>query len=172
MVAPTMSDILGFSPDTFWDNFHRTQQRHAELDHERQLALIRMQTHALVWTGTADELTATITHWYESGWIVAINLQDALQKAGYHFLAPDGTAVVKHSPLIAPPQETEAQNPREAFVIPLLERRGWSILDWANEANVSPATAQDYLAGKTKPYRNTRVKLAKGLGVSVQQLPR
>lgn len=169
MVAPNMGDFFG---GNFWQDFRRSQERQQELEHERQLALIRLQSHALVWAGSVDELTAAITHWYESGWIVATSLQDALQKAAYHFLAPDGTAVVKHSPLITQPPEPDAQNPRQAFVIPLLERRGWSILDWASEANVSYATAQDYLADKTKPFPNTRLKLAKALGITVQQLPR
>jgi lambda repressor-like predicted transcriptional regulator len=55
---------------------------------------------------------------------------------------------------------------RRAFVMPLLEAKGWSILDWANDANVSHATAQDYLDNKTKPYPSTRKKLAKALGVN------
>jgi len=62
--------------------------------------------------------------------------------------------------------EPTALNPRRAFVLPLLEQMGWSILDWANEANVSHATAQDYLDNKTKPYPSTRKKLAKALGVN------
>ena len=61
------------------------------------------------------------------------------------------------------PQSTPKPLSRREFVIPLLEAKGWSILDWANEANVSHATALDYLASKTKAYRSTRVKLAKAL---------
>lgn len=38
------------------------------------------------------------------------------------------------------------QSDRKTFVIPLLEAKGWSILDWANEAGVAHATAHDYLA--------------------------
>jgi lambda repressor-like predicted transcriptional regulator len=62
--------------------------------------------------------------------------------------------------------ELAASNPRRAFVLPLLEQKGWSILDWANEANVSHATAQDYLDNKTKPYPSTRKKLANALGIN------
>ena len=61
---------------------------------------------------------------------------------------------------------------RKAVVKPILERKGWSELDWANESNVAYHTAADYLAGKTSPYPSTRVKLAKSLGLSIQQLPR
>jgi lambda repressor-like predicted transcriptional regulator len=68
--------------------------------------------------------------------------------------------------------EITDENERRAFVIPLLDKKGWSILDWANEAGVSHATAIDYLDKKTKPYRSTRLKLAKALGVNVEQLPK
>jgi lambda repressor-like predicted transcriptional regulator len=60
---------------------------------------------------------------------------------------------------------------RKAFVDPILLDKGWSILDWANEAEVAYHTAADYLAGTTSPYRSTRVRLAKALGVSPNQLP-
>jgi lambda repressor-like predicted transcriptional regulator len=62
--------------------------------------------------------------------------------------------------------------PRRAFVEPILEEKGWSILEWADEAKVAHATAMDYLQNKTRPYRSTRVKLATALGVSAKQLPK
>jgi hypothetical protein len=61
---------------------------------------------------------------------------------------------------------------RKAFVDPLLENNGWSILDWANNAEVAHATAMDYLQGKTNPYRSTRKKLATALGISAERLPK
>jgi len=67
---------------------------------------------------------------------------------------------------------TEKSPIRKAVVEPILEEKGWSILDWANEANVAHATTMDYLQGKTKPYRSTRLKLAKALGVPIEKLPR
>jgi len=63
-------------------------------------------------------------------------------------------------------------NSRKDFVIPILEQKGWSILDWAGESGLDFHTANDYLKGTTKPYRSTRVKLAKALGVDVEVLPR
>lgn len=60
---------------------------------------------------------------------------------------------------------------RRGFVEPILERKGWSILDWANAANVAHATAMDYVLDKTSPYRSTRAKLAKALGVPIEQFP-
>ena len=60
---------------------------------------------------------------------------------------------------------------RKTFVEAILTEKGWSILDWANEANVAYHTAADYLAGTKKPYRSTRVKLAKALGIPPNQLP-
>ncbi len=61
---------------------------------------------------------------------------------------------------------------RKAVVEPILETKGWSVLDWATQSDVAYHTAADYLAGKTHPYRSSRAKMAKSLGLSVQQLPR
>jgi|SRR5208337_678412 len=144
-------------------------ERRAEIAHERELALIRTESHALVWTGTADELTATIAKWFEAGWIVAESLQDALQKASVHFRKPDGAAAIV--PVTPPAAMPSPKVSRESFVKAILDAKGWSVLDWANESGVASATAHDYLAKKTKPYRSTRLKLAKSLGVSIQQLP-
>ena len=72
----------------------------------------------------------------------------------------------------SPKPTIEEKTSRKAFVIPLLDAKGWSILDWANEAEVSHATAIDYLENKTKSYRSTRLKLAKALNVPVEQLPK
>ena len=69
-------------------------------------------------------------------------------------------------------QPPEVPLTRSEFVHKILEQKGWSILDWANEAGVSHATAIDYLQGKTKPYRSTRLKLAKALALPVGQLPK
>ncbi len=148
------------------------QREQERLEHERKLAAIRTQSHALTWTGTAEELTETIKRWYESGWLMAESLQDALQKASIHFAKPDGTPVLKPaSPESSQPQPKKALSRRE-FVAPLLDAKGWSPLDWALEAQVAPATANDYLDDKTNPYRSTRLKLAKALGVPVEQLPK
>jgi hypothetical protein len=70
------------------------------------------------------------------------------------------------------PKSERAEEQRKAFVDPLLDAKGWSILDWANEADVAYHTAADYLAGKKNPFRSTRVKLAKALGIPVNSLPK
>ena len=72
-------------------------------------------------------------------------------------------------PTLEPPR---IQLTRNEFVQRILEEKGWSILDWANEAGVSHVTAAAYLRGKTKTYRSTRVKLAKALGVLIAELPK
>jgi lambda repressor-like predicted transcriptional regulator len=177
-----MDDPFTKQRNRIWEAHIQQGERQRELEHERQLAAIRAQSHAFVWTGTAEELIATITKWYESGRIVAESLQDALQKAAIHFLRPDGTPAMVPTVLAnaAPSKPVAAQQAaaettedrRRAFVIPLLENKGWSILDWATESDVSHATAIDYLQGKTRPYSSTRMKLAKSLGVPVGQLPR
>ena len=76
----------------------RGAERRAEIAHERELSAIRMNSRALIWAGPVDELTRAITRWYESGWIVAESLQEALQKASSHFVGPNGM------PIIAPAQ--------------------------------------------------------------------
>jgi hypothetical protein len=77
------------------DSTLREVKREEEEAHERRLAEIRAESHALVWTGTAEELTGTIKRWFESGWIVAESLQDALQLASIHFRRPDGMPIVR-----------------------------------------------------------------------------
>jgi lambda repressor-like predicted transcriptional regulator len=66
---------------------------------------------------------------------------------------------------------TDQANKRKAFVEPILLAKGWSILDWANEAEVAYHTAADYLTGTTNPFRSSRTKLAKALGVPPNALP-
>ncbi len=166
-----MSDYIGDFKGGIVARLERDSERRSELDHERQIALIRLQSHALKWTGTSEELIATITRWYESGWIVAASLQDALESAAYHFLRPDGTAVILPSMATTPPAEANQETSREAFIKGILDSKGWSIFDWANEARVAHATAIDYLRGKTKPFRSTRKKLADALGIQVEKLP-
>jgi lambda repressor-like predicted transcriptional regulator len=65
----------------------------------------------------------------------------------------------------------EGASARESFVMPLLKKKGWSILDWANESKVDYHTADDYLKGQTNPYPSTRRKLGDALGVLVEELP-
>jgi lambda repressor-like predicted transcriptional regulator len=146
------------------------RRRAAELEHECELVKIRRESHALIWTGTAEELTETIRRWYESGWLLAESSQDAFQKAAIHFVDTAGKPIIKPTEAkaaqIEPRPKAESLS-RRAFITPLLDAKGWSILDWANEANVSHATAQDYLDNKTKPYPSTRKKLAKALGLNM-----
>jgi len=150
-----------------WAGLSPQERRRLEL--EEQIAAIHARSHALVWTGTPEELSGTISRWYESGFLVAESLQDALQKAAIHFVKTDGTTVIK--PPSAKPTKPEPQS-RRGYVTPLLDAKGWSPLDWALEAIVAPATVNDYLDDKTNPYRSTRLKLAKALGVPVEQLPK
>ncbi|MFZ0914536.1 MAG: helix-turn-helix transcriptional regulator [Candidatus Korobacteraceae bacterium] len=160
----------------FIANVRRRFRRQEEIAHEEKLAAIRARSHALIWTGSESELVDTISRWYGSGWLVAGSLQDALQKAAIHFVGTDGKPIMNtastHSAQPQSGPKIEEKISRKAFVTPLLDAKGWSILDWASEAEVAPATAVDYLQDKTKPYRSTRLKLAKALGVSVEQLPR
>jgi lambda repressor-like predicted transcriptional regulator len=157
------------------DSTLREVKRKEEEAHERRLAEIRAQSHALVWVGEPSELIATITGWYKSGWLQAESLQDGLDRASLHFVRPDRTPVIKPVlPSPAPvPESSEARNSREAFVFPLLDQKGWSPFQWAMEAGVAWHTAADYLSGKIKkPNRSTRMRLAKAIGVDPNRLPK
>jgi lambda repressor-like predicted transcriptional regulator len=63
-------------------------------------------------------------------------------------------------------------NERQAVVVPMLEKKGWSIHEWASQANVDFHTVHSYLNGKTNPHPNTRKKLADSLDISVLKLPK
>jgi lambda repressor-like predicted transcriptional regulator len=73
---------------------------------------------------------------------------------------------------VPPAPKLNTKDQRREVVDSILTEKGWSILDWANEAEVAHATAMDYLQGKTRPYRSTLLKLAKALGIPVAKLPR
>jgi hypothetical protein len=153
----------------------RDSERRSEIYHERELAAIRAESRALVWTGTQAEFVQAILKLYESGCLLATDATDALLKASMHFVRADGTAIIRpqeasSAPLPAKSKEKPKPS-RESFVKTILDSKGWSIFDWANEANVSHATAIDYLHGKTKPHPSTRLKLATALGITAQQLP-
>jgi hypothetical protein len=109
----TMSEYIGGSPDSILERLQRDSERRAELEHQRQVALIRLQSHALTWTGTQEELVTTVTKWYEAGWLVSPTLHDALQLAAYHFLRPDGSAVILPQGATAPPRSSKRFKPLE-----------------------------------------------------------
>jgi len=60
---------------------------------------------------------------------------------------------------------------RDAFLRPLLRKKGFSVHDWAKKANVDFHTANNYLRGKTKPHPTNLKKLADALGINVARLP-
>jgi hypothetical protein len=55
---------------------------------------------------------------------------------------------------------------------PILDEKGFSVHDWAKHAKVDFHTANNYLAGKTRPHPNTLKKLADALGLEVAKLPK
>ena len=107
MDKPSYSLSEIFADKISGKSFLRRQQQKEELEHERQLAEIRTRSHALVWTGTVEELNVTITKWYELGQIVAESLADALQKASIHFMRPDGTLVIVRDVKAGPAPESQ-----------------------------------------------------------------
>jgi hypothetical protein len=67
--------------------------------------------------------------------------------------------------------KSEAASRRKAFLIPILEKKAFSINDWATQAGVDFHTANNYLNGETNPYRGTLAKLASPLGLEVTDMP-
>jgi hypothetical protein len=72
-----------------------------------------------------------------------------------------------------PPQgsDKDSKVTRKAFITPILEKKGFSVHDWATKAHVDFHTANNYLKGKTKPFPATLKKLADALGVEIARLP-
>jgi lambda repressor-like predicted transcriptional regulator len=79
--------------------------------------------------------------------------------------APSAESVESESRNAAP------SNAREAFIRPILEKKGFSVHKWATVAKVDFHTADNYLKGKAKPYPDTLKSLADALGVEVAKLP-
>jgi lambda repressor-like predicted transcriptional regulator len=96
----------------------------------------------------------------------------AYAAAGIDLASASPLLLMAHEQANRSAEPSPKPNQRKVYVLPILETKGWSILDWANEAEVAYHTAADYLDGKTRPYRSSRLKMAKALGVTVQQLPR
>ncbi len=100
-------------------------------------------------------------------------LDEALQEsiAQWPFPAVSGIDSAEPSSM-TPGTDTDAVGAkRRSFVEPLLTEKGWSPLQWSVEAEVAYHTAVDYLNGITKPNRKSRVRLARSLGVSPNELP-
>lgn len=79
----------------FLRKIEREARQAEELAHEERLAAIRARSRALIWTGPENELIEAISRFYDSGWISATTLDDALEKAAVHFVKPDGKPVIK-----------------------------------------------------------------------------
>jgi len=89
----------------------RKQKHKEELEHERALAAIRSEPRGLVWNGTQEEFTATITRLYESGAIEAESPEDALRKAALHFVICGG-----RSPKVVPAEMSAKATKRQTTI--------------------------------------------------------
>lgn len=66
----------------------------------------------------------------------------------------------------------QPRHSRAQVVNPILAKKGWSVQQWAMEANVDHHTAFNYLNGSTRrPCSSTRKTLADSLGIAVDDLP-
>jgi hypothetical protein len=80
---------------------------------------------------------------------------------------------VSMQPLPQLPNSGSTETKRRSIVDPLIAAKGWSTLQWANEAGVDYHTADNYLKGKTKKLRaDARERLARVLGLTASELPR
>jgi lambda repressor-like predicted transcriptional regulator len=86
-------------------------------------------------------------------------------------LSPEETVADRHDNAIRENEAPPARNAREAFVLPILEEKGWSVHRFSVEAELDFHTVNDYLKEKTKPNRSTRKQLADALGIPVTKLP-
>lgn len=131
----------------------------------------------------ADLLKEVTAAWRTSGERLDLSFEDDPEAVKdfaqpFHRVRDDLRRLLHDLPPTPPTQpgaSTESREPehaREAFVLPILNRKGWSLLDWANTSEVDFHTVNDYLKGATKPYPSTRVKLAASLGVAVEDLPK
>jgi hypothetical protein len=81
----------------------------------------------------------------------------------------DARKAAKRTPAMKPAPEDLAKE-RSSRILPLLRKKGWSVLDWATESRVDYHTAVSYLKAMRKPYASTLQKLAKSLAVPVESL--
>jgi hypothetical protein len=157
------------------------RRRAAEISHEHELARIRSESHALVWTGTTEELTATITRWYQAGWLRADSLDDALQKAAIHFHRPDGTPIIRSMMELSRRTDTPAKSDADAPSKRLkptiysptaarkmeayLEENGIGLTEFATKIGTTDRTLRSFRStGRIK--RSIFDEIAKGMGVN------
>jgi len=126
-------------------------------------------------------LEAVTSAWQTSSVRLAVSSDDPEEVRGltqpFRCVREDLRSLLDQLPPARPPQpETSTEfgtteNARRAFVVPILNRKGWSSVDWANTSGLDFHTVNDYLKGARKPYPSTRKKLADSLGVAVDELP-
>jgi hypothetical protein len=68
-------------------------------------------------------------------------------------------------------EAAQNSNAREPALRQILTAKGFSVRDWAKNADVDFHTADDFLKGKTTPYASTLKKLADALGMEISDLP-
>jgi lambda repressor-like predicted transcriptional regulator len=70
-----------------------------------------------------------------------------------------------------PVSRMKRQERRRKIIKPLLRERGWSLLKWAKESDVSEGTVKEYMSGKTLQLKaENRTALAAALGIEPARL--
>jgi transcriptional regulator with XRE-family HTH domain len=68
--------------------------------------------------------------------------------------------------------EKQVAAERKSFLDKRLKIKGYSLRVWATQAGVAVSTVRCYRSGKTNPHPSTLWKLARALGISIEQMPR
>jgi hypothetical protein len=165
----------------FYYSFYRGYPEHAE--HWRPASETKALERILVWI---DNFSAT-RNWLDDSILQTIKTTIIQHSKATLPLQRIKPAV--DSPKISVFGDTATENPllkmaksiqftdpvasrRKAFVQPLLDAKGWSVTQWAEQAKVSRHTANSYLEGKRKTYHSSMKDLADALGVSFQEFPK
>jgi transcriptional regulator with XRE-family HTH domain len=71
-----------------------------------------------------------------------------------------------------PKPEKQSAVERKAFLDNQIKIKGYSLRVWATQAGVALSTVRHYRSGKTNPHPSTLWKLARALGISIEEMPK
>jgi hypothetical protein len=102
-------------------------------------------------------------------WLMLANTVSAIEQSNHASSVQQSEITTAGAATTANPAANSLT--REQILRPILEKKGFSIHDWATAADVDFHTANNYLKGHSNPYQSTRKKLADALGIAVEDLP-
>jgi ribosome-binding protein aMBF1 (putative translation factor) len=110
-----------------------------------------------------------ITDEFEAGALTLKKREVRARQAGRTFPKPKGVSspARKFSTAV----NALASN-RQSIVMPILEGKGWSQVQFAQHARVDYNTVRAFLKGEGKPHASTRKQMADALGIPLAKFPR